>query len=109
MILNLKNGARIELQWSFLIMQYLEEYEGGLKALKEDMKRKRNLLKIQNLFIYAAVRGNYDEPLTYQEAVRQVEFKDVEKINKFYNDNFKNQDEFKKKDQKFIPQKKKKK
>lgn len=108
-VITLKNGKKIELVWSFLIMQYLEEYDGGIKGLKEDMRRKKNPLKIQNLFIYAAVRANYDEPLSYQEAIRQVDFTDVKKINHFYEENFKEQDEFKKKDQKFIPKKKKKK
>lgn len=109
LMITLKNGAKLELQWSFLIMQYLEDYEGGLKKLKEDMRRKQNLLKIQSLFIYAAVRANYDETLGYQEAVRLVDMNDINKINKFYEDNFKEQEEFKKKQQKFIPQKKKKK
>lgn len=108
-IITLKNGKKIELQWSFLIMQYLEDYEGGLKKLKADMKKKKNLLKIQSLFIYSAVRANYDETLGYQEAIRLVDMKDISKINKFFNDNFEEQQEFKKKQQKFIPQKKKRK
>ena len=65
-ILTLKNGDKIELQWSFLIMQYLEDYEGGLKKLKADMQAKKNLLKVQSLFIYSAVRANYDKKLGYQ-------------------------------------------
>ncbi len=108
-ILTLKNGDKIELQWSFLIMQYLEDYEGGLKQLKKDMQAKKNLLKIQSLLLYAAVRANYDKKVSYQEAVRLVNVKDLKMINSFFEENLKNQEEFKKKDQKFIPRKKKKK
>ena len=63
-------------------MQYLEDYEGGLKQLKIDMKQKKNLLKIESLFIYAAVRANYDEKLGYQEAIRLVKMEDINTINK---------------------------
>ena len=108
-ILTLKNGDKIELQWSFLIMQYLEDYEGGLKKLKADMQAKKNLLKVQSLFIYSAVRANYDKKLGYQEAIRPVNANDLSLINDFFKENFENQENFKKKGQKFIPQKKKKK
>ena len=108
-ILTLKNGDKIELQWSFLIMQYLEDYEGGLKKLKADMQAKKNLLNVQSLFISSAVRANYDKKLGYQEAIRLVNVNDLSLINDFFKENFENQENFKKKDQKFIPQKKKKK
>lgn len=108
-IIILKNGKKIELEWSFLVMQYLEDYEGGLKKLKLDMQQKKNLLKIESLFIYAAVRSNYDEPLGYQEAIRLVKMEDINTINKFFEDNLKTQTDFKKKGQKYIPQKKSKK
>ena len=108
-ILTLKNGDKIELQWSFLIMQYLEDYEGGLKKLKADMQTKKNLLKVQSLFFYIAVNANYDKKLGYQEAIRLVNVNDLSLINDFFKENFENQENFKKKDQKFIPQKKKKK
>lgn len=109
MIITLQNDEKIELQWSFLIMQYLEDYEGGLKKLKIDMNKKQNILRIQSLFIYAAVRANYDEKLGFQEAIRLVDVKDIKKINQFFYDNLKEQEEFKKKQKKYIPPKKKKK
>ncbi len=34
-ILKLKNGDNIKLEWSFLVLEYLEEYPGGMKALKK--------------------------------------------------------------------------
>lgn len=107
-IITLKNGKKIELEWSFLVMQYLEDYEGGLKQLKIDMKQKKNLLKIESLFIYAAVRANYDEKLGYQEAIRLVKMEDINTINKFFEENLRTQNDFKKKDQKYIPRKKSK-
>ena len=109
-VITLRNGKRIELVWSFLVLQYLEDYEGGLKQIQKDMREKRNLLKIESLFIYAAVRANYDEKVGYQEAIRLVNIEDVNKINEFFSENLKNQQEFKKKDQKYtIPNRKKKK
>ena len=95
-ILTLRNGDKIELQWSFLIMQYLEDYEGGLKKLKADMQAKKNLLKVQSLFIYSAVRANYDKKLGYQEAIRLVNVNDLSLINDFFKENFENQENFKK-------------
>ena len=95
-IITLKNGKKIELEWSFLVMQYLEDYEGGLKQLKIDMKQKKNLLKIESLFIYAAVRANYDEKLGYQEAIRLVKMEDINTINKFFEENLRTQNDFKK-------------
>ncbi len=107
-IITLKNGKKIELEWSFLVMQYLEDYEGGLKQLKIDMKQKKNLLKIESLFIYAAVRANYDEKLGYQEAIRLVKMEDINTINKFFEENLRTQNDFKKKGQKYTPRKKSK-
>ena len=107
-IITLKNGKKIELVWSFLVMQYLEDYEGGLKQLKIDMKQKKNLLKIESLFIYAAVRANYDEKLGYQEAIRLVKMEDIKTINKFFEENLRTQNDFKKKGQKYTPRKKSK-
>ena len=109
MIITLKNGRKIEPEWSFLVMQYLEDYEGGLKKLKKDMDQKNNLLKIQSLFIYAAVRANYEETITFQEAVKLVEFKDIFKINSFFKENLEKQEEFKKKESRYTPRKKKRK
>ena len=108
-IITLKNGEKIELQYSFLIMQYLEEYDGGLKKLKNDLEKKINLVKIQSLFIFAAVRANYDEKITFQEAVRLVDMKDLPKINQFYKKNFEEQDNFQKKRKNSTSHKKKKK
>ncbi len=108
MILTLKNGKKIELEYSFLTLQYLEDYEGGLKKLKSDLKCKKNLLRIYSLFIYATVRSNYDEKLTLEETVKLVDVKDIPLIQKFLEENFEKQNELKKKGKKSTPHKKKK-
>ena len=115
MIIKLKNGQKIELEYSFLVMQYLEDYKngedngGGLIQLKKDLKAKKNKVAIQGQFIYAAIRSVVDQPLTYQEALRLVDMKEIPKINKFFEEEFEKQDEFQKKTTKFTTHKKKKK
>ncbi len=101
-IITLKNGAKIELDYSFLTIQYLEDYKGGLKALKKDLKLKRNQLKMFSLLIYAAIRSNYTETLTFDEAVKLFDMKDLQTLINFYNKNLLDQDNFKKKGKKFI-------
>lgn len=96
-IITLKNGKKIELQWSFLVLQYLEDYEGGFKKLQSDIKSKKNQLKLMSLFIYTAVRANYDKKLGYQEAIRLVPTSEIQKIINFFEKNIKEQEEFKKK------------
>lgn len=98
MTITLKNGKNIDLDWSFLVLEYLEEYEGGIKQLKKDITAQKNQMRIHNQFIYAIVRANYDEVLTYRQAVSLVNFKDSEKIGKFIQDNMKELEEFKKKE-----------
>ena len=65
-------------------------------------------MKIESLFIYAAVRANYDEKLGYQEAIRLVKMEDINTINKFFEENLRTQNDFKKKGQKYTPRKKSK-
>ena len=98
MVITLKNGKNIELDWNFLVMEYLEEYEGGLKAIKQDINTQKNQMRVHNHLLYAIIRANYDEPLTYKQAVCLVEFRDMNKISDFLNTNMKELDEFKKKE-----------
>lgn len=98
MTITLKNGKNIDLDWSFLVLEYLEEYEGGIKQLKKDITAQKNQMRIHNQFLYAIIRANYDEVLTYRQAVSLVNFKDSEKIGKFIQDNMEELEEFKKKE-----------
>ena len=116
MVIKLKTGQKIELDYNFLVMQYLEEYKngeengGGLKQLQRDLKAKKNKVAVQGQFIYAAVRSVLDEPLTYQETIRLIDMNEIPKINAFFEKEFQKQDEFQKKNEKiYRPQKEKEK
>ena len=109
MIIKLINNVNIDLKWSFLVLEYLEEYPGGIKQLKADAKAKRNIMKLQNHLIYSAIRGNYDEPLSYNETIRLFQMSDLPKITKFFEDKLVEQNEFQKKNQYHTTRKKKKK
>jgi len=113
MVITLKNNKKLDLKWSFLVLEYLEEYstdEGsGIVQIRKDISKKKNQLKIYNFFTYAIIRANIDEPLTYREAVSLVEFKDYQKIVKFIENNLHELEEFKKKDRNYTQVQKKKK
>lgn len=106
-IITLKNGKRVELEWSFLVLEYLEEYPGGIKELTKDIKFKRNEIKINNIFCYASIRANIDEPLTYHEILKLIDLKSLKTILKFIEKNADELEEFKKKEQTYLPRKKK--
>ena len=113
MVITLKNNKKLDLKWSFLVLEYLEEYstdEGsGIVQIRKDISKKKNQLKIYNFFTYAIIRANIDEPLTYIEAVSLVEFKDYKKIVNFIENNLHELEEFKKKDRNYTQVQKKKK
>lgn len=100
-IITLKNGKNIELEWNFLVLEYLEEYTNekgkGLKYFKEDIEKKQYAMKIFNFFIFALIRACYDEVLTYRQAVSLVNINDQDKIINFLKENVSKTDEFKKK------------
>lgn len=97
-IIILKNGVRVKLKWNFLVLEYLEEYPGGIKALQEDIKHHRNEVKITNMFCYAAINANIEEELSYREILQLIDIKSVRVITKFIENNQKEFEEFKKKD-----------
>lgn len=120
MVITLKNGKNIKLDWNFLIFEYLEDYESktldsagkirtGLKALREDIQNKRNEISINNQFIYALISANYDEALTYRQAISLFDIKDYKKIEQFIKENNDKLDLFKKKQSTAIYHSKKKK
>ena len=113
MIITLKNNKKVDLKWNFLVLEYLEDYKtdegAGITQIQKDLKHNKNKIKITNHFIYAIIRANMDEPLTYQEAVRLVEFKDYQKIVDFIDNNLGELDEFKKKGRNYTQVQKKKK
>ena len=98
MIIKLKDGRQIKLEYSFLTLQFLDEYEGGFAQLEKDYKAGKNRLKAVCYVIYALVNTSLeDSNLTYKQAVNLVNFKDIQKSVNFLFDNLKTEAEFKKK------------
>lgn len=89
MEIELKNGEKIILEVTSLFLEYIEDYEGGLEQLKKDaegQKDKNGYTKAMyatNQILYAIIASNYDEPLTYRQAVRLVKLEDIESIINF--------------------------
>lgn len=104
MIITLKNGDKVELDYNFYILKYLEEYKGGYKQLEKDMKNRRNNFELISTVIYALLRSNYEKPLSIDEAIRLVEMKDIPRITDWFYEELKKQNDYKKKS-KFTNQK----
>lgn len=86
MEIELKNGEKLILEVTPLLLEYIEDYEGGIEQLKKDAegnKDKNGYTKSMyatNHILYSIIASNYDEPLTYRQAVRLVRLEDIEKI-----------------------------
>lgn len=86
MEIELKNGEKLILEVTPLLLEYIEDYEGGIEQLKRDAegnKDKNGYTKSMyatNHILYSIIASNYDEPLTYRQAVRLVRLEDIEKI-----------------------------
>ena len=89
MEIELKNGEILKLEVTPLILEYLEEYKGGIEQLRQDAQGKRDAngytksLYATNQLLYAIIASNYDTKLTYRQAVRLVKLEDIEKIAQF--------------------------
>nr|DAW02274.1 MAG TPA: hypothetical protein [Caudoviricetes sp.] len=94
--IQLKNGENIILEVTPLLLEYIEDYEGGIEQLKKDaqgQKDKNGYTKTMyatNQLLYAIIASNYSTPLTYRQAVRLVKLEDMEKIVNFVIDNIPN-------------------
>lgn len=104
-IIVLKNGKRIQLEWSFLVLEYLEEYPGGVNAIQKAIKLRQHEVKITNMLCYAVIRANIDEPLTYNEIIKLIDIKTLRTILKFIEKNEAELTEFKKKGQNYSKKK----
>lgn len=93
MEIELKNGQKLMLEVTPLLLEYLEDYEGGIQKLKEDAKGQLDengytrTMYVTNHLLYSAIASNSDEPLTYRQAVRLVRLEDVQKIIEFMIEN----------------------
>ncbi len=89
----LKNGENIILEVTPLLLEYIEDYEGGIEQLKKDaqgQKDKNGYTKTMyatNQLLYAIIASNYNTPLTYRQAVRLVKLEDIEQIINFVIEN----------------------
>lgn len=93
MEIELKNGEKLILEVSPLLLEYIEDYKGGIEQLKKDAQGEKDVngytrtMYATNQLLYAVIASNYDTPLTYRQAVRLVKLEDVDKIVNFVIDN----------------------
>ncbi len=93
MEIELKNGEKLILEVSSLILEYIEDYQGGIEQLKKDAEGQvdkngyTRTMYATNQLLYAIIASNYDKPLTYRQAVRLVKLEDVSKIIEFTKNN----------------------
>lgn len=89
MEIELKNGEKLILEVSSLLLEFLEDYKGGIEQLKKDAQGEKDsngytkTMYATNQLIYAVIASNYDAPLTYRQAVRLVKLEDITKITDF--------------------------
>ena len=89
MTITLKNGEKLNLEVNSLILEYIEEYDGGLEQLLKDATGQKDengytkTMYATNHLIYSIVASNYDKEITYRQAIRLIDFKDVEEIVNF--------------------------
>ena len=96
MEIELKNGEKLTLDVTPLILEYIEDYKGGIEQLKKDAQGGKDIngyskkMYAVNHLLYAVIASNYDTTLTYRQAVRLVKIEDVDKIINFANENIPN-------------------
>ncbi len=87
--IQLVNGENLILEVTPLILEYIEDYEGGIEQLRKDASGEKNkdgytkTMYALNQFLYAIIASNYHESLTYSQAVRLVKLEDVVNIIQF--------------------------
>lgn len=83
MQITLKNGKNIDLEITPLLLEYIEEYEGGIEQLQKDIDSNDKAMLAVNHILYSVICSNYDEPLTYRQAIRLIQIDDMDKIADF--------------------------
>lgn len=86
----LKNGENVDLDWNPIVLEYLEDYEGGIGKLIEDIKDETCRFKTFNFVIYSMLLAIYPKELSYRQAVSLVNINDYEHIADFIISNFEN-------------------
>ncbi len=83
MEITLRNGKKINLDWNSLVLEYLEDYEGGIEQLKIDVQDEKHRFSTFNFILYCVVSVAYSEELTYRQAVSLVDINDIDRITRF--------------------------
>ena len=98
MEIELKNGEKLILKVTPLLLEYIEDYEGGIEQLEKDAQGQKGIngctrrAYATNILLYAIIASNYDKPLTYRQAVRLVKWEDIDKIINYLYKNIPNLD-----------------
>lgn len=93
MEIGLKNGEELILEVSPLLLEYIEDYKGGIEQLKKDAQGGvdkngyTRRMYATNQLLYAVIASNYDAHLTYRQAVKLVKLEDIDRIIKFVIEN----------------------
>ena len=93
MEIELKTGEKLTLEVTPLLLEYIEDYEGGITALEKDAQGDvdengyTRTMRATNHILYSIIASNYKELLTYRQAVRLVKLEDIEKVVKFVLEN----------------------
>lgn len=108
--IKLKNGETLDIEWNFLITEYIDDtYPGGFKQLQKDIKTRTHSFKATNVLCYATIRANRSEPITYEDAIKSLTIKVIQDITDFLYENENEMAGFKKKGQPYSKTKSKKK
>ncbi len=83
MEITLRNGEIINLDWNPIILEYLEEYEGGIEQLRKDIENKNCRFRTFNFITYCVIAAVYPREISYTEAVSLVDINDLDKIVNF--------------------------
>lgn len=86
----LRNGEKINLDWNPIVLEYLEEYEGGIEQLKKDVENKNYRFRAFNFTTYCLISAVYPKELTYKDAISLVNINDLDRIVVFIVQNINN-------------------
>lgn len=87
MKLKLTNGEELEIILTPLILEYLEDYDGGIEGITNDINADRKLGYVANHFVYSLIASNLNHPIDYRQALNLVRFEDIGKLANFVIDN----------------------
>lgn len=80
MELILRTGESITLDWNMIVLEYLEEYNGGIGQLRKDINNKNKRFRTFNFIIYCVMLASTKEELSYEDAISLVNINDYGKI-----------------------------